>query len=50
MHHVYREANQVADFLAKLGASMSANCDWEELPPSLRLLLHADQGGVVYLR
>ena len=50
VHHVYREANQVADFLVKLGAGMSANCDWEELPPSLLLLLHADQKRVVYLR
>ena len=42
-HHVYREANKVADLLAKIRANSAADCDWEEPPQSLLPLLHADQ-------
>ena len=48
---MYGEANQVADRLAKLGASSGKDWSWWDSPPAaLHSLLLGDQVGVVHLR
>ena len=49
--HVYREGNQVADFLAKLGALYDEGDHvWNSPPASLGVILLADAAGVQHLR
>ena len=51
VHHVYREGNQVADFLTKLGASsVGGEQLWDSPPVGLELILLADVVGVLHLR
>ena len=51
LHHVYREGNQAADFLARLGAEVvHEERVWEYPPVGLEHLLFADFAGVAHLR
>lgn len=51
LHHVYREANQCADFFAKLGMSAPQNVVHADSPPEdLKLLLQADARGDSFVR
>ena len=50
--HVYREANQCADFLAKRGCSMMENFAVFDFPPSvdMLILIDSDKNGLYYYR
>ena len=50
--HVYREANQCADFLAKRGCSMMENFAVFDFPPSIDMLIliDSDKNGLYYYR
>lgn len=52
MGHVFRETNQCADFLAKMGCSMTENFVVFYFPPSadLNVLIEADKNGLYYYR
>ena len=52
LSHVFREGNQVADFLTKLGANGLSQHFYSstDLPRLARGLVRLDQLGTVYLR
>ena len=51
VHHVYREGNQVADFLAKLGtSSVGGEQLWDRPPGGLEPILLTNAVGVLHLR
>ena len=52
MRHVYREANQCADFLAKRGCSMRENFVVFDISPSvdLNILIEFDKNGLYYYK
>lgn len=51
LHHTLREANQCADYFAKLGANSAAGLSIHTSPPDeLRPLLKIDASGTLFLR
>ena len=51
LQHVYREGNQAADFLVKLGASsVGGEHLWDRPPVGLELILLANAAGVLHMR